>query len=133
MRAPIPSDEADRLRALHELDVLDTGAEAEFDDIVALASRICGVPMSLVSLIDADRQWIKAKVGTDVTETTRDVSFCAHAILGRDLLVVPDARLDARFADNPGVVTDPGVRFYAGAPLITTDGYAVGTLCVVDR
>lgn len=132
MRAPLPADEAERLRVLHELEVLDTAAEADFDDIVTLASRICGVPMSLVSLIDTDRQWIKAKVGTDATETTRDVSFCAHAILGRDLMVVPDARLDSRFADNPGVLTEPGVRFYAGAPLVTTDGYAVGTLCVVD-
>ena len=132
MRPPVPLEEVDRLRALHELEVLDTPPESEFDDLVALASRICGVPMSLVSLIDADRQWHKARVGTDAVETSRDLSFCAHAILGRDLMVVPDATADPRFAEHPAVVDDPGVRFYAGAPLITTEGFALGTLCVVD-
>jgi signal transduction histidine kinase len=132
MHAPLPDNEIDRLAALYELDVLDSGPEKDFDDIVGLAASVCGVPMSLVSLIDADRQWFKARVGTDLTETDRDLSFCAHAILGRDLLVVPDARLDARFADNPAVLGDGGVRFYAGAPLVTSDGYALGTLCVVD-
>src|SRR6266487_5181067 len=132
MRPPVPLEEVDRLRALHELEVLDTPPESEFDDLVALASRICGVPMSLVSLIDADRQWHKARVGTDAVETSRDLSFCAHAILGRDLMVVPDAAADPRFAEHPAVVDDPGVRFYAGAPLITTEGFALGTLCVVD-
>ena len=132
MRAPLPVNESDRLAALYSLNVLDSGPEKDFDDIVALAATICGVPMSLVSLIDADRQWFKARTGTDLTETSRDLSFCAHAILGRDLLVVPDAREDARFADHPAVAVDGGVRFYAGAPLITTDGYGLGTLCVVD-
>jgi signal transduction histidine kinase len=132
MRPPTPPDEADRLRALYALNVLDTPPEPEFDDMVALASQICGVPMSLVSLIDADRQWFKARVGVQESETSRDVSFCAHAILGRDLMVVPDTTTDARFADNPAVLRDPGVRFYAGAPLVTSDGYALGTLCVVD-
>jgi signal transduction histidine kinase len=133
MPVPLPPDEADRLAALHDLDILDTPPEQEFDDIVALASGICGVPMSLVSLIDADRQWFKAKVGAAEPETARDVSFCAHAILGRDLMVVPDARRDPRFADNPAVRGEPGVRFYAGAPLVTSDGFALGTLCVVDH
>ena len=132
MHPPLPDNEIDRLAALYELDVLDSEPEKDFDDIVGLAASVCGVPMSLVSLIDADRQWFKARVGTDLTETTRDLSFCAHAILGRDLLVVPDARQDARFADNPAVAGDGGVRFYAGAPLVTSDGYALGTLCVVD-
>ena len=133
MKAPVPMDETDRLAALHGLDVLDTAPEKDFDDIVGLASSVCGVPMSLVSLVDSDRQWFKARVGTDLTETHRDLSFCAHAILGRDLLVVTDARRDRRFADNPAVECDPGVRFYAGAPLVTTDGFALGTLCVVDK
>jgi len=132
MEAPLPANETDRLAALYALGVLDSEPEKDFDDIVALASAVCGVPMSLVSLIDLDRQWFKARIGTDLVETSRDLSFCAHAILGKDLLVVPDARQDARFADNPAVEVDGGVRFYAGAPLITTEGYALGTLCVVD-
>jgi signal transduction histidine kinase len=132
MKAPLPVNETDRLAALYGLDILDSEPEKDFDDIVALASGVCGVPMSLVSLIDTDRQWFKARFGTDLTETSRDLSFCAHAILGRDLLVVPDARQDPRFADNPAVSDGYGVRFYAGAPLITTDGFALGALCVVD-
>ncbi|MEV6492110.1 GAF domain-containing sensor histidine kinase [Actinoplanes sp. NPDC051633] len=132
MEAPLPANETDRLAALYGLDVLDTEPEKDFDDIVALASHVCGVPMSLVSLIDTDRQWFKARVGTDLIETSRDLSFCAHAILGRDLLVVPDARQDARFCDNPAVTGDGGVRFYAGAPLLTSEGFGLGTLCVVD-
>ncbi|GLY95543.1 GAF domain-containing sensor histidine kinase [Actinoplanes sp. NBRC 103695] len=132
MEAPYPSNETDRLAALYALGVLDTEAEKDFDDIVALASHVCGVPMSLVSLVDTDRQWFKARIGTDLTETPRELSFCAHAILGKDLLVVPDTHRDARFADNPAVRTGEGIRFYAGAPLITSDGFALGTLCVVD-
>ena len=132
MEAPLPYNETDRIAALYELDVLDSEPEKDFDDIVALASSVCGVPMSLVSLIDTDRQWFKARVGTDLIETSRDLSFCAHAILGKDLLVVPDARQDARFADNPAVTSVDGIRFYAGAPLITTDGFGLGALCVVD-
>jgi len=133
MPAPLPSNEAARLAALYELHVLDTPPEKDFDDIVALASTVCGVPMSLVSLIDIDRQWFKAKIGTDLTETARDLSFGAHAILGSDLLVVPDTRQDPRFADHPTVTPSDGVRFYAGAPLITSDGFALGTLCVIDN
>lgn len=133
MQAPLPDNETDRLAALYSLDILDTDSEQDFDDIVKLASKVCDAPMSLVSLVDMDRQWFKAAVGTDLTETSRDMSFCAHAILGRDLLVVPDATKDPRFADNPRVSGAEGIRFYAGAPLVTTDGYALGTLCVVDR
>jgi|SRR4051812_17884711 signal transduction histidine kinase len=132
MQAALPDNEIDRLAALYSLDILDSRPEQDFDDIVGLASNVCDVPMSLVSLVDADRQWFKARIGTDLTETSRDLSFCAHAILGRDLLVVPDATKDARFADNPAVEASGGIRFYAGAPLITTDGFALGALCVVD-
>jgi signal transduction histidine kinase len=132
MPAPLPGNEADRLAALYELHVLDTAPEKDFDDIVKLASTVCGTPMSLVSLIDVDRQWFKAKIGTDLTETPRDLSFCGHAILGRDVLVVPDTREDPRFADDPAAGMDGGVRFYAGAPLMTSDGFALGTLCVMD-
>ncbi len=116
MRAPLPGNETDRLAALYALDVLDSGPEKDFDDIVALASTVCGVPTALVSLIDMDRQWIKARVGTGRTGTDRDLSFCAHAILGKTLLVVPDARQDPRFAANPLVTGEPFIRFYAGAP-----------------
>jgi GAF domain-containing protein len=132
MRPPTPPDEADRLCALHELNILDTPPETDFDDVVALASQSCGTPVSLVTLIDADRQWFKARVGLDIRETSREISFCAHTILGKDLMVVPDLTADPRFAANPWVIGAPGVRFYAGAPLITRDGYALGSLCVVD-
>ena len=132
MQAPVPDNETDRLAALYSLDILDSAPEQDFDDIVALAATVCGTPMSLVTLVDIDRQWFKARIGNELPETSRDLSFCAHAILGRDLLVVPDATKDARFADNPTVTMDGGIRFYAGAPLITTEGYALGTLCVID-
>lgn len=133
MPAPVPDDEASRLLALRSMEVLDTEPESDFDDIVALASEVCAAPISLVTLVDANRQWFKAKIGMAPEETSRDVSFCAHAILGKDLMVIPDATADARFADNPFVRADRGVRFYAGAPLVTSDGYALGTLCVVDH
>jgi diguanylate cyclase (GGDEF)-like protein len=129
---PTPSAESARLAALTRYDVLDTEAEESFDDIVRLASQICGVPMAAVSLVDADREFFKARVGIDVTESPRDISFCGHTILENDLLVVPDAAADTRFADNPQVVAGTRVRFYAGAPLITGDGHAVGALCVRD-
>jgi signal transduction histidine kinase len=133
MKAAVPDNETDRLAALYALDILDSAPEQDFDDIVSLASNVCGTPTSLVNLIDTDRQWFKARVGSDLVETPRELSFCAHAILGRDLLVVPDTTQDARFSDNPLVDTSDGIRFYAGAPLITTDGFALGTLCVVDK
>lgn len=134
MAAPVPQNEADRLSALHAMAVLDTPPETDFDDIVRIASEICGAPISLVTLVDAERQWFKAKIGdVDVPETPREVAFCAHAIMGRDLMVIPDATADARFADNPFVRADDGIRFYAGAPLLTPEGAALGTLCVVDH
>ncbi|WP_432977479.1 GAF domain-containing protein [Dactylosporangium sp. CA-233914] len=134
MAVPVPSNEADRVSALHALAVLDTPPETDFDDIVRIASEVCGAPISLVTLVDTERQWFKAKIGDiDVDETPREVAFCAHAIMGRDLMVVPDATADVRFADNPFVASADGIRFYAGAPLLTAGGAALGTLCVVDH
>ncbi|EGF32026.1 PAS sensor diguanylate cyclase and phosphodiesterase [Oxalobacteraceae bacterium IMCC9480] len=134
LTAPTPLNEPERLRALEQLDVLDSAPEREFDALVAIAALVCGVPISLVSLIDHDRQWFKANVGLPgVTETPRDVAFCAHAILGDGIFEVPDTLADPRFADNPLVVTDPDIRFYAGATLRLSDGAHVGTLCVIDR
>ncbi|MFI5493042.1 GAF domain-containing protein [Actinoplanes sp. NPDC051859] len=132
MQSPLPTNEADRLAALYDLNILDSAPEKDFDDIVALAASVCDVPMALVSLVDSDRQWFKARVGTDLTETPRDLAFCAQTIRGKDLLVVPDTTKDERFAEHPAVFGGSGIRFYAGAPLITTDGFALGTLCVLD-
>jgi PAS domain S-box-containing protein len=134
LTAPTPLNEPERLRALERLDVLDSAPEREFDALVATAALVCGVPISLVSLIDHDRQWFKANVGLPgVTETPRDVAFCAHAILGDGIFEVPDTHADPRFADNPLVATAPDIRFYAGATLRLSDGAHVGTLCVIDR
>lgn len=126
-------NETARLAALREYRILDTDPERAFDDIVLLASQICQTPISLISLVDEDRQWFKARVGTTVAETSRSISFCAHAIRGRETFVVQDALVDVRFRENPLVKGEPFIRFYAGAPLITSDGHALGTLCVVDR
>lgn len=128
-----PDNELARLQALQSLDILDSAPEQAFDDLVAIAAAICGVPMATVSLIDRDRQWFKARVGIDDTETSRDCAFCAHAILTPDAMtIVDDATADARFSDNPYVTVPQGIRFYAGAPLVTSEGFALGTLCVMD-
>ncbi len=131
--APIPDNEQARLNELLAYQLLDTEEEADFNDIVKLASQICETPISLITLIDADRQWFKAKTGLDASETPRDLAFCAHAIQDQELMIVPDATKDERFANNPLVTGNPHVGFYAGMPLITENGFALGTLCVVDH
>jgi two-component system cell cycle sensor histidine kinase/response regulator CckA len=134
MSAPVLTpDEAGRLAALQSYGVLDTPPEPEMDDLAALVAHLCGTPMALISFVDEHRQWFKARHGLTATETPRSVSFCGHAIQGPDLFIVSDAATDARFADNPLVTGEPHIRFYAGAPLITPDGHALGALCVLDR
>ncbi len=132
MRAPLPRNEAIRLIALRQCNVLDTPPEPEFDDLVQAAAVLCEVPVALVSLVDETRQWFKAKVGVTPSETPRDVAFCAHAILQDDVFVVEDAHKDFRFAENPLVTGEPFIRFYAGVPLTTQDRLNLGTLCVID-
>ncbi len=131
---PYPDNESQRVAALHKLQILDSGPDQSYDDLVFLASMICNTPMAMVSLVDRDRQWFKSKIGISATETPRDISFCTHTIMRpSDLLIVDDATKDPRFTDSPLVTGDPEVRFYAGAPLVTHQGLALGAICVVDK
>lgn len=134
MRAATPDTEQDRLNDLARYRILDTGSEADFDDVVGLVSQICEMPVALISFVETERQWFKARHGTDATETPIGVSVCSHAILGDDLLEIPDTQADARTADNPLTIgpNDERMRFYAGAPLIAQSGLRLGTLCVLD-
>lgn len=134
MKTPdLPVNEKTRIKTLKSLDVLDTEPEERFDRLTRMSQRLFGVPIALVSLVDENRQWFKSCVGLDVNETPRDISFCGHAILGDDVFIIADAASDARFADNPLVVDEPHIRFYAGCPLRSLNGSKLGTLCIIDR
>ena len=133
MSAPPPSVESARVAALDRYAILDTEPEQTFDDLVALAAYVCKAPIAMLSLVDDHRQWFKSKVGVEIREMPRARSFCGYAIQQQDLFIVPDTRNDARFRENPMVLDEPHIRFYAGAPLINEEGFALGTLCIVDR
>ncbi len=133
LSAAIPADEAERIQALQALGILDTPREDRFDRVTRLAKRIFGVPIVIVSLVDTDRQWFKSCIGMAATEGSRETSFCGHAIHGDGIYLVPDAQVDPRFHDNPMVMGDPHIRFYAGCPLGIGPGSRIGTLCLIDR
>jgi GAF domain-containing protein len=133
MIAPIPANEGARLETLRQYSILDTEAEDSFNDLTSIASMLCNTPVALISLVDTNRQWSKARVGLGIIDTPRDISFCAHAILQDGPLVVRDTLDDDRFKDNRMVLQKPYIRFYAGAPLVSPEGFKVGTLCVMDH
>jgi PAS domain S-box-containing protein len=130
--APIPANEKERLEKLYEYQILDTDDESKFDQITKTVAKICDVKIALISLIDSNRQWFKSRFGLEARETPRDISFCGHAIMGDEIFEIPDAELDSRFCDNPLFLNEPHVRFYAGMPLVTSDNFRIGTLCVID-
>lgn len=133
MKTPdTPPDEQARLATLRSLGLLDSPPEERFDRLTRMAKRLFGVPIALISLVDANRQWFKSYLGINVNEMPRDTSFCGHAILGDTLFIIPDASTDERFADNPLVLNDPSIRFYAGCPFKAPNGHKLGTLCIVD-
>ena len=133
MNSPVPLNEEERLQALKQFGILDSESERTFDDLAALAAYICDVPMATITLVDSDRQWFKSRIGIEATETPRNISFCAHTILGKVPLIVKDALNDPRFSGSPLVQENPKIRFYAGFPLTSSDEHSLGALCAIDR